>query len=302
MKKTLFFLILIVSGVFLKAQNSNLILFTENGERFYAILNGLRMNDDALTNVKIEALNASSYKLRVIFENDVLGSMDKTVFIEPGSETTYNIRLNNKGDFVLRLVSAVPIAQAPVAQPATTVIQYGPAPVVTHVGVGATVVEETVTTTTTTGMPGEQVNMNVNVPGVDMNVNINSNVTTSGSISTTTTTTTTTSGVTMTEVAPPVETGCAMMNPNDFQSAKASIKSKSFSDSKMTLAKQITQNNCLTADQIQELMRLFDFESDKLEYAKFAYGFVYDPQNYYKVNDAFEFESSIEELDAYINR
>ena len=43
-------------------------------------------------------------------------------------------------------------------------------------------------------------------------------------------------------------------------------------------------------------------ESTKLEFAKYAYKRTYDIENYYKVNDAFTFESSIEELDAYIQR
>jgi hypothetical protein len=47
-------------------------------------------------------------------------------------------------------------------------------------------------------------------------------------------------------------------------------------------------------------MTLFDFENTKLDFAKFAYDRTYDRANYYKVNDAFEFESSIEDLNRYI--
>ena len=66
------------------------------------------------------------------------------------------------------------------------------------------------------------------------------------------------------------------------------------------MAKQITKSNCLTALQVKEIVQLFDFESDRLEYAKFAFDYCATPNAYYKVNDAFEFESSIEELDEYI--
>ena len=90
------------------------------------------------------------------------------------------------------------------------------------------------------------------------------------------------------------------MSPSDFNQALASIKSKSFSDSKLTLAKQVTKGNCLTSAQIAQITSLFDFEDTKLEYAKFAYSFCYNPENYWKVNNAFEFESTIEELHAYI--
>ena len=92
------------------------------------------------------------------------------------------------------------------------------------------------------------------------------------------------------------------MGPVDFDNAKSSIESKSFSDSKMTLAKQITKGNCLSADQVTEITRVFDFESDRLDYAKFAFDYCYDQGNFYKVNDAFEFEMTIEELDEHINK
>ena len=49
-------------------------------------------------------------------------------------------------------------------------------------------------------------------------------------------------------------------------------------------------------------MMAFDFEDTKLQFAKYAYGHTYDINNFYMVNDAFEFESSIEELNRAIGR
>jgi len=46
-------------------------------------------------------------------------------------------------------------------------------------------------------------------------------------------------------------------------------------------------------------MNTFSFEDTKLEFAKYAYERTYDIGNYYKLNDAFSFESSIEELNEY---
>jgi archaellum component FlaG (FlaF/FlaG flagellin family) len=48
----------------LSAQTSNAVLFTENGEKFTVILNGLRQNNTPETNVKITGLNAEFYKLK----------------------------------------------------------------------------------------------------------------------------------------------------------------------------------------------------------------------------------------------
>lgn len=85
-----------------------------------------------------------------------------------------------------------------------------------------------------------------------------------------------------------------------FQKAKESIKNKVYEDSKLTLAKQIASNNCLLARQVKEIMELFTYEKTKLEFAKFAYKYTYDIGNYYLVNDAFTYETSIEELNEFL--
>lgn len=90
------------------------------------------------------------------------------------------------------------------------------------------------------------------------------------------------------------------MDEGEYTSAKTSIKSKSFEDSKFTLAKQIAKANCLSSRQIKEIMQIFDFEDTKLEFAKYAYDYAFDKNNYYKINDAFEFELTIDELNEFL--
>jgi hypothetical protein len=93
---------------------------------------------------------------------------------------------------------------------------------------------------------------------------------------------------------------CTPMDPGTFEAAKITISKASFDDSKLTIAKQIASSNCLLASQIRDIMRLFAFESTRLEFAKFAYPFCYDKGNYFLVNDAFTFSSSIDELNKFI--
>lgn len=200
-------------------------------------------------------------------------------------------------------------------------------------GTSTTVTKTTTTKTTPAAKPaskpqtGENINIGMNVGGVNMGVNVN--VTETGmdtdmemdageshQVTTTTTTTrTTTTGTTSTQAvakpqpvaapAPPpapVSTGrCGTsMSSSSFASAKSNIESKSFEDSKLTVAKQMTKANCLTAAQIRDIMKLFSFEETKLDYAKYAYDFCYNQGDYYEVNDAFTFESSIDELNAFL--
>lgn len=309
----------------LAAQNSNVVLYTENGERFYAIMNGQRMNDEPVTNLKVQDLNQPAYQLKVIFENKNLGEMNKNLYLEENVEAVYAVKMDKKGSYKLAFRSSVPIAQAAPPAPQQQIVVWGaPAPVAQNVQPApaatttTTVVEETVTTTTNangngmstnvTTPDGENVSMNVSADGFGFNMNIQTGSNTGtqtvagSSTVTTTTTTTTTSSPAPAVVAEPVyePAPCSMLNNSDFEAAKGSIKGKTFEDSKLTTAKQVTKANCLSAAQIKSIMDLFTYESSKLEYAKFAYPFCYEQNKYYQVNDAFGFESSIDELDEFL--
>ncbi len=90
------------------------------------------------------------------------------------------------------------------------------------------------------------------------------------------------------------------MNPKDYEYAYQLITKESFDSSKLTLAKQVVSANPMTASQILGICQLFSFESNKLEFAKFAYGYCVDRNKYYLLNDAFSYESSKRELDEFI--
>ena len=111
--------------VALMAQANNAILFAENGEKFQVILNGILQNQTPETNVKMTELVADHYKCRIVFADTKLGFVDFNMFFnEMGSEITWNIKQNNKGQYVTRYVSAVPIAQAPQTPASQTVVVY----------------------------------------------------------------------------------------------------------------------------------------------------------------------------------
>jgi hypothetical protein len=92
----------------------------------------------------------------------------------------------------------------------------------------------------------------------------------------------------------------APMSGYDFDNLRQSIDSKSFESTRMEIAKQVLSQRYVTTQQVKELMNLLTFESSKLELAKFAFGRTVDKENYFRVNDAFTFESTIHELDDYI--
>lgn len=336
------FLAVFFLGNIALAQNSNLVIFSEQGERFNVVLNGNAQTSKAETNVKLTGLPEGNFKVRILFEDNSYGVIDKTVYTQLYKEVTYVIKRKkqkkgskklgnftndlakdfmvtkededlvnvNKSDwFVMKTMSVTDLPR-PAAVQVTRNVQAQP-------------VQQNVNTTTTTTQTtvvggnaqpthgsGEQVSMSVNfgTNGMGMGMNISSNTGTNTGTATyyeETTTTTTVNGNMGNHAPAPTSTysnGCmGAMDPNSFAGAKQSISSKSFEDSKMTVAKQVGNSNCFTAAQVKEVIGLFDFEDSRLEFAKFAYSRTIDPSNYYLVNDAFDFESSIDELNKHIN-
>ena len=90
------------------------------------------------------------------------------------------------------------------------------------------------------------------------------------------------------------------MSPEDYEDAYQSISKETFDSSKLTVAKQVISSNPMNASQILGICKLFSFESNKLEFAKFAYTYCTDKNRYYLLNEAFSYNSSKRELDEFI--
>lgn len=347
----------IIGATALNAQNSNnLVVFSETGDRFYLVLNGLKYNQSPETNVKVTNLNATNYKAKIIFEKP-LDDLNSTVHLMwegnavTGKEFTYAV--TRHGDkHKLRFVSQADLGTANAAASNSVVynangtLAGGSTSATTDVANTSTTINTnnntvaagingggynsttTITTTTTTGNnPNGAVGMNMNVDGMNMSVNINGAGmgTNTNSNSNTTVTTTTTSyttsstsyaggGVQNTNVnntatntnyntSGTTTGGCyAPMADASFQDLKASISAKSFEDARLKVAKQGVSANCVSTAQVRQLMDLFTFEDNKLEITKYCYDYTTDKNNYFKVNDGFGFEASVDTLNDYISQ
>ena len=303
------------------AQNtSNLIVFSEDGLKFYLILNGIRQNDVPVTNVKVVDLNQPYYSAKIIFEDKKQPILEKKFLqiVDPETknplEVTYKIKRNKKQENVLRFFSQVPVLQAASPSSEVPVYHYNVTPM-PEIGAAIVTQETTVTSNTfattninsSVGTNNTNASVSVNMGGIGINMNVNDpnmhSVTTSSSY--TTTTTSSNSSVNNNSNNSSVQNNsnssanCDLsyaMNSSSFLAAKQTINKQSFEDTKLTTVKQILKSNCLTSAQIKEIMLLFDFEAYRLEVAKTAYGRCVDKNNYFSLNDAFQFESSVEEL------
>jgi len=282
----------------IQAQNNNLVIYSQEGIKFTVILNGIRQNMQPETNVKITGLNAPNYQVKLILANN-MPDVNQNVYLMYGGNLTLNTEYtyalaNVKGKYKLRFKNTAPINGSVVA-PQQNVIVYNS----TNTGAVTTTTTNTVGTTTSTNGNIGNIGVNIGGPGVNVNVNTGGNTTTTSTTSVTTTTNTPVNNYVLSGYNGVY--GCQIpMNASNFSNAKKSIASKSFDESRLTIAKQIIGSNCLLCSQIKELLELMSFESTKLDLAKFAWHHTLDKGNYYLLNDAFTFESSISELNKYI--
>ncbi len=315
MKSLLFISMFSLFGIFYSsAQNySDLVIFSADGQKLFVEVNGQRYNQTPATNVRASGITQNYVTVKVIFAEANFPPITKNMTINPGKETTAQVALNRKGEYKLRWMGETSIQSAPVVEETSPASNSQP---VTQSTVSQSQPTQTTTTTTitqssssTSNPQSAQVDMNVSMGGESVNVKVkadepmgNGNVQQTMTYSeTVTTTTTSSSSSSVSAEEPRRQADCYPMSVSDFSSAKESIRSKSFEDSKLTLAKQIVGANCLNTNQVKEMMGLFTYEETKLDFAKLAYKKTTDKNNYFRVNDAFTYESSIDELNAFIN-
>lgn len=320
-------LLTIFSGLGAAAQwrpTGNLTIFSEDGLPFYLILNGERYNDVPQTNIRIEELPNPYYNCKVIFQDRSLPEISKSAINIADvnnvmQDVTYRIKRDNKGRNVLRFYSFVP-AQQNMVRPANCAVYRFGAPNVLLAGPGFVA---------SGGRGGT--NVNVNVGGTSISVNTPGG----GRVSSNSSYSDARDYAYQDEVryndnrgqydngryndaryndsryrdsrdngdryGNSGRGGCRMaMNAADFNEARNSVASSSFDETRLSTAKQIISANCMTAAQIATMLNVFSFEASKLDFAKYAYPFCVDKNNYFKLNNVFSFESSKTELNNYV--
>ena len=141
---------------------------------------------------------------------------------------------------------------------------------------------------------GEQMNMNISIDGNEeqMNMNIEMDGSPDDDWG---------QSAPAMPASSPTPTGPHPMDDLDFERYLNAIRGKDFEDSKLTTAKAPLRGQYLTAEQIGQVMKAFDFEDTRLDFAIFAHPRCVDQDNYYLTYGAFEFELSIEELEDAIH-
>lgn len=311
MKSIAFSILLTVSSLMVSAQSNHLVVFSEEGYPFYLIVNGLAYNSDPQTNVRVPELGGQSHKLKFIFSDQSLGEVVKNVQLPSfGREYTYKVKKSASGDWILKLENSVaapellPAAPQPMAVQTTVVQQPGTSVAVNSTG---TYVNASSTGTSSSFSTNAGGGVSVNVSGIGVNPNP-MGLPTAHDVSV---------GMAVYGATQPVQApapthyvmpgyngpiGCPWpMDAGQFATARQTVAANTWDETRLTVSKQIISSNCLTCAQVRELMMVMGWEESRLDLAKFAYRYTYDLGNYYLLNSAFEWESSVTELNAFIN-
>ena len=81
-----------------------------------------------------------------------------------------------------------------------------------------------------------------------------------------------------------------------------SLRRESFDSNKLKMAKNYATSSSLSAAQIAAISKEFDFDNNRLSFAKHAYTNCYDKNNYFLLKDTFEFTSNYNSLLDYIDK
>jgi len=92
----------------------------------------------------------------------------------------------------------------------------------------------------------------------------------------------------------------APMSNQVFAQIKQTLQQQSFESSKLNFAKQSIDKNSINTNQANEIINLLSMETDKLEFAKYAYNKVSDKEKYFAVSNSLSMQISKDELMKYI--
>ena len=87
-----------------------------------------------------------------------------------------------------------------------------------------------------------------------------------------------------------------VMTPQDVDALLQAVQQRPLEASKLNLAKEALSQTSIPANDLKRLLRGLGSEASRVELAKFAYPHVADQQNFYRVYEAFDLDSSVEEV------
>lgn len=82
----------------------------------------------------------------------------------------------------------------------------------------------------------------------------------------------------------------------EFDEIRRAVSERPFESTRVEIVCRLMRDRFFTAEQVAQLVGMFEFESNRMQVAKAAYTRTVDRDRYYVVFDSFAFDSSVREL------
>ncbi len=257
-------LLLLMLGTMLQAQNSSLLIYSEDSVKFHLILDSKEYNPIAQTQVKVEDLNATSHKVKILFTEERVQPTKAIIHLKSGTETSYLLKRNKESKTMTNEYDAM-----------VSTYEYS-----------LKLVSE---------QSNEAKEQQVSYDSFTNAVVVTNNVDVYQGKNTYQTADSTNNNSYNGKI------GCTpAIDELAFKRVLQTISSQPFDDDKISTAKGLFVSKCFSSQQIEKIVALFEFEDNKLDFAKYAYTYAYDLDNYGIVGNAFDFKASKAELLRYI--
>ena len=295
-------------------QLGSLNVFSQDGDKFFLFLDGVKQNDIAQSNIRIQQIPGLYYNVKIVFKDTKLAPIVKNhLFISDVDDklmdAAYRIRRDNIGKPKLNFYSMTNVQEnftAPEgmyvygfgkpeeAIASTPTVKKAKAPVKGTISNIKVVEQSTATTPATKNKPVASNNPKAPIKKVT--------VSDPGEVKNNTNTSTIEKKEELSKAIPENKKCNGWpMGKADLAAAKKMIQETAKEDEKLATAQEIIASNCLLASQVTEFCSLFKSEKSKLAFAKYAYKFTIDRKNYSEVNKALSLETSKKELSKFIN-
>lgn len=247
------------------SQNGEIQIYSGEKKSFTLFVDGLKENEAPKWKVKVKNLPPGPHHLRVLFENGQTSTIQKKINLAPSSILTYEILLyENAGRSWYDLTQVDSVLKEEI--------------VITIVQDSSEIKElekadDKVDSLLEVNIPDPQIAAPKGVDSLSMQID--------------------------TIAVIPKDSLFQCTNPLlplGFELVIKQLKSEDYEDLLLDKAKKLADENCFSSIQIMEVMQLMQFEVTRIEFAIYCYKICFDPINYKFVEDAFEYQSSIDKL------
>lgn len=322
--KRFLLLIFMFSSFNIYAQSSNLIFNTNNSaHKFKLFINGELKNNYFEQNVRLPNIEAKNYRIKILFQNKMLGYIQKNIYVRPNTEKIYTFtkqglasgrrrvpRTNMTSLLSLDLLSEVPLHSVDDEFMGESNDEYDAIAYTTTAspmasrGANKDIVIGSEKNNVTIGRNGIDINFDVNefvdkiITSEEENIP-NSDNHSNNEISYEPKTENTTE-ISLEEEEIENNSCTPTFTNNQFALVIERLEKEGFESKKLEIAKAVARENCLLTKQVRDVINIFNFENNRVDFAKFAYDNVADKENYDLLLDSFKFETSKQEIREYI--